>query len=265
MTTNQKVGGSNPSGRIFFENSFIINIFFNLTQHSRNKPAVMKTIFILIFFCFVWIESVFAGLFKQNLNHHKKLNFFSFNSTNNYLNLFSVRFYKTKTYMVQPNDTYWRIGRKFNISYKEILKWNKKKTTKLYVGQIIKIPVPVSIKSGNLFFKPILPSIKKINFRRQIFNPYDGILYSAKKNNQVFSAKRGKVLSVDFMEGYDNYIIIQHKNNYKTVYGNLSKVFVKAGDWVQDKSLLGEVFRRKGLYFQINYKNKSVNPELYIR
>ena len=184
------------------------------------------------------------------------------------------RFYTSKLYRVQPNDTYWRIGRKFNVSYKEIIRWNKKKGTKLYVGQTLRIPVPVSSsnsssrnsrKSENIFFKPILSSKKKVNFRRTIFNPHEGILYSATKNNQVFSAKSGTVLAIDYMDGYDNYIIIKHKNNYTTIYANLSKVSVKKGQWVKDKAYLGEVFKEKGLYFQVNFKDKPINPDLYLQ
>lgn len=69
--------------------------------------------------------------------------------------------------------------------------------------------------------------------------------------------------------GSNNAVIIQH-GNYRTVYANLTQIFVKEGDRVSAKQAIGKIYtddengNKTELYFQV-WKDKSIqNPENWI-
>jgi len=63
-------------------------------------------------------------------------------------------------------------------------------------------------------------------------------------------------------------VIIQH-GNYRTVYANLTQIFVREGDHVSSKQAIGKIYtdddeNKTELYFQI-YNGRNVqNPENWI-
>ena len=80
----------------------------------------------------------------------------------------------------------------------------------------------------------------------------------------------GKVIFSSLLEGYGNTIIIQHKNNYATVYANNKKNLVKKGKWVKRGQNVAEVGLSSGksnvpyLHFQIRKWNRPRNPLFYL-
>lgn len=70
------------------------------------------------------------------------------------------------------------------------------------------------------------------------------------------------------LPGSGNAVIIQH-GNYRTVYGNLTSVFVREGERVKAKQPIGEIYvdemtGQAELQFQIWKGNTMVNPETWI-
>jgi len=69
--------------------------------------------------------------------------------------------------------------------------------------------------------------------------------------------------------GSNNGVIIQH-GNYRTVYANLTQIFVREGEHVSSKQAIGKIYtdddngNKTELYFQV-YKDRNVlNPESWI-
>ena len=69
--------------------------------------------------------------------------------------------------------------------------------------------------------------------------------------------------------GSNNAVIVQH-GNYRTVYANLTDIYVKEGQKVKDKEVLGKIFSdtedddKTELYFQV-WKDKEIqNPEIWL-
>ena len=62
------------------------------------------------------------------------------------------------------------------------------------------------------------------------------------------------------MDGYHNYVIIEHPNGYFSVYGNLDEVFVAEGQIIKKGEILGNLMKEKGLYFQVNQGKKTLDP-----
>jgi len=168
-----------------------------------------------------------------------------------------------KLYKVKNNDTLYSIARKFKVTLNDIVSVNRKNVEKnLQSGEKLKIPVGTPAPSFNY---PTITKSKIVrNFSPSPLNPYKGILLQ-NKNSTAFASGKGTVLSVNYLDGYEKYIIIRHQDGYSTVYANMEKIYVKEGQAVDKKEKLGKYNPGKGLYFQINKNQEPVNPIGYIK
>lgn len=103
--------------------------------------------------------------------------------------------------------------------------------------------------------------------RVQITN--NGIDIRTERNAKVFAVFEGKVVSKQFIPGYQNMLIIQHGEFY-TVYSNLGEVFVKKGDQVGTMENIGTVaMDRKSnvseVHFEVWRDKARLNPEDWVR
>ncbi len=171
---------------------------------------------------------------------------------------------ESKKYRVAEKDTFYSIAKKFKIQPSTLIEFNSKKNIEsLREGEILKIP---SHKKENIKFH--FPLIKKTKIEKKFSEisqfPFKGILFSAGKMSEVLSAKEGTVLTCDYMDGYENYIIIAHSSGFYSLYGNLSEVYVAEGQKVALNEKIGKHVLHKGLYFQINNQKKPVKPENFL-
>lgn len=107
---------------------------------------------------------------------------------------------------------------------------------------------------------PTLPKVKITN---------NGIDIRTERNAKVFAVFEGKVVSKQFIPGYQNMLIIQH-GEYYTVYSNLGEVFVKKGDQVGTMDEIGTVaMDRKSnvseVHFEVWKDKTRLNPEDWVR
>ncbi|RHX93106.1 LIC_10271 family cell wall hydrolase [Leptospira stimsonii] len=190
-------------------------------------------------------------------------------------------------YNVQRGDTYYSLGKKFNVDYHKIMEWNgKKKDDPLIPGESLKVKKPVTRENEKLASKtprtiskeefpdsskPHLrfplksrPPVQTV-FSKLSFAPHKGVLFKASRQNEVRPASPGKVLVVDEMEGYKKYVILEHKNGYSSVYANLKSVSVTEGETVDSSRIIGSLESGKGLYFQLNRGSSPVDPGLQIQ
>jgi murein DD-endopeptidase MepM/ murein hydrolase activator NlpD len=98
---------------------------------------------------------------------------------------------------------------------------------------------------------------------------HDGLDIMAEENAVVVSAARGMVTE----EGWDNdlgqYVRVNHDFEVETVYGHLSRAFVKAGDQLgkgDPLGVVGNTGRSLGphLHFEIIFKGRAVDPLSYL-
>ena len=81
---------------------------------------------------------------------------------------------------------------------------------------------------------------------------------------------KGVVTRVFVMPGYNNNVIIRH-GDYLTVYSNLSNVYIKAGDTVTARQVIGKIFTdtEKGnetiLHFQLWNERTKLNPSAWVK
>ena len=121
---------------------------------------------------------------------------------------------------------------------------------------LLKMPVKGRIIS--LFGKFKNAQFNTLNFR-------SGIEIQTERGEPIQAVYEGKILYADWFKGYGNMIIIDHGDNYYTVYGHIEEVFKKAGDVVE----AGEVMATAGdtgsidgpkLYFEIRHHGKPLDP-----
>lgn len=96
-----------------------------------------------------------------------------------------------------------------------------------------------------------------------------GIYIQCPKGTKARAVYDGEVTQVFSIPGSNNAVIIKH-GMYRTVYANLTKVNVKAGDKVKAKQQIGSIYsdpedgNKTELYFQV-WKDKLLqNPELWL-
>lgn len=104
---------------------------------------------------------------------------------------------------------------------------------------------------------------------KKVFKEHTGVDISSSKGDPILAAASGVVESSEYSEGYGNYVIIDHKNGYRTLYGHSSKLLVKKGEYVnkgQTIALVGSTGVSTGphLHFEIRIGNTPVDPTKYI-
>jgi len=129
-----------------------------------------------------------------------------------------------------------------------------------YKGLLIR---PVEGRIISLFGAYKNPTYNITNFR-------SGIEIKAEKGEPIRSVFAGKVIYADWFKGYGNMIIIDHGNNYYTVYAHLEETFKTKGDGVET----GEVIATVGdtgslvgtkLYFEVRHHGKPIDPLSWLK
>lgn len=106
---------------------------------------------------------------------------------------------------------------------------------------------------------PVLKGIKIQN---------NGIDISTVEDAEVYSVFEGIVRQVLTVPGSNNVVLVRH-GNFLTVYSNLSQVYVRAGDKVDIKQLIGRVFNdgdenKSILHLEVWEENNKLDPLLWL-
>ncbi|HEY8399876.1 MAG TPA: peptidoglycan DD-metalloendopeptidase family protein, partial [Cytophagaceae bacterium] len=131
-----------------------------------------------------------------------------------------------------------------------------------FAGNINKLPWPVSKGTiSHKFGKQPHPVLKGVYIENL------GIDIQTLQNEPVRSVFQGKVITVAQVPGMNNVVMIQH-GEYFTVYAKLKSVYVKTGDEVKAKQVIGEVYTDKNnnseLQFQIWKNSDKLDPEKWL-
>jgi septal ring factor EnvC (AmiA/AmiB activator) len=108
------------------------------------------------------------------------------------------------------------------------------------------------------------------NLKYNITNFRSGIDIKADKGEPVRSVFQGKVLYANWFKGYGNMIIIDHGQNYYTIYAHLEETFKSKGDAVETREVIatvGDTGSMEGakLYFEVRHHGKPENPLMWLK
>jgi murein DD-endopeptidase MepM/ murein hydrolase activator NlpD len=97
-----------------------------------------------------------------------------------------------------------------------------------------------------------------------------GIDIEAGEGTVVTAVYAGHVVYTGWFKGYGNLIILDHGNEYYTLYAHVSEMAVKEGDDVRQGQRIGSVgdtgsLSGARLYFEVRYQGKPQDPEQWLR
>ncbi|MBN2106273.1 MAG: peptidoglycan DD-metalloendopeptidase family protein [Deltaproteobacteria bacterium] len=190
---------------------------------------------------------------------------------------------------VQKRESLWKICRAYGSSMQDVAEINNIKDTSL-IKAGDRIFIPGAVKPIHL--SETKPSADKTPPEKIISRPglfswpvrgkiieeygiyggikHDGINIKAPEGAPVKAAKEGTVAFSGVLDGYGNTIIIEHKDNYATVYANNQANLVTKGQTVAKGQKIAEVGGSPSskpqpyLHFQIRCDNKPRNPRFYL-
>jgi murein DD-endopeptidase MepM/ murein hydrolase activator NlpD len=190
---------------------------------------------------------------------------------------------------VQKKESLWKICKAYGVSLQDVAELNNiKNTSQIKPGDKIFIPgagkaLSISpaeaaadktppekiISRPGLFIWPVRGKVIE-EYGMYGGMKHDGINIKAACGTPVKAAKEGMVAFSGVLDGYGNTIIIEHKENYATVYANNKTNIVNRGQTVTKGQKIAEVGEsteakpRAYLHFQIRCDNKPRNPRFYL-
>lgn len=97
-----------------------------------------------------------------------------------------------------------------------------------------------------------------------------GVFIRAGDGEDVRAVAAGEVVYSDWLRGYGNLIIVDHGDDYLTVYGNNDTLFNLVGDRIVAGAPIASIgasggVQESGLYFEIRHRGEPVDPMQWIK
>jgi septal ring factor EnvC (AmiA/AmiB activator) len=115
-----------------------------------------------------------------------------------------------------------------------------------------------------------------LSFGRQRHPVYDtytlskGIEIGAEADSPVRAVFEGRVAFADWFRGYGQVVILNHGNDFFTLYGHLAVINLRVGEWVETSGQVGTVgdtgsLTGPSLYFEIRQGANALNPSSWLQ
>jgi murein DD-endopeptidase MepM/ murein hydrolase activator NlpD len=191
---------------------------------------------------------------------------------------------------VKRHQTFWRICKTYGVDMEEVARINGiRDKNKIQVGQRIFMPGATKVLKVDIYVEDVTARGKSTAVRYEkgrfvwpvqgtVTAPFgmdgkrrhDGIDISAPVGTSIRAADSGRVVySDDKMRGYGNLIIIEHRDNFFTIYAhnkeNLAEeeALVKRGDII---ARVGKTGNATGphVHFEIRKGSRPLNPAQFL-
>jgi len=126
-----------------------------------------------------------------------------------------------------------------------------------------RLPWPTEGRVVSAFGAQVHPRFGTRTFR-------NGVDIEAGEGRDVAAVFAGHVVYTGWFKGYGNLIILDHDNEYYTLYAHVADIVVKEGDDVKQGQRIGTVgdtgsLEGPRLYFEVRHQGKPQNPEQWLR
>lgn len=126
-------------------------------------------------------------------------------------------------------------------------------------------PLPLSFKT--LSYDWGYRTISSLGYNNKF---HYGIDIPAYRGTDIYASKAGKVLIAKYHSSYGNYVLIDHGDGYNTLYAHASKLFVKAGEYVEQGQVIAAVGTTgtstgNHLHFEVRINGEKVDPMKYLK
>ena len=177
-------------------------------------------------------------------------------------------------HIIKDGDSLYSIARKHDIEdWKKLQQINGISNPKrLRIGQKIFIPGNGSVGFGKPLRIPLVIT-SRYGYRhhpiKRRYLMHEGIDFRAATGTRVYASKTGTVIYASKKTGYGKTVIIQHQDDFSTVYGHLSRIRVSVGTFIRQGQVIGlsgntGISTGPHLHFEIRYKGKSENPARHL-
>ncbi len=98
---------------------------------------------------------------------------------------------------------------------------------------------------------------------------WQGMWIGAKAGTAVTTAAAGRVVYVGYMHRYGLIVVLDHGNDFFTVYGHTQAAYVEVGQWVRAGQTIAAAgnsggHKTSGVYFEIRRGRKAVDPAVWL-
>jgi septal ring factor EnvC (AmiA/AmiB activator) len=126
-----------------------------------------------------------------------------------------------------------------------------------------RLPWPTDGRIVTAFGAQVHPRFGTRTFR-------NGVDIEANEGTDVAAVYAGHVIYTGWFKGYGNLIILDHGNDYYTLYAHVADILVKEGDDIRQGQRIGTVgdtgsLSGARLYFEVRYQGKPQDPEQWLR
>jgi len=180
-------------------------------------------------------------------------------------------------YTVRSGDSLATIAEKFSVPLNTILDVNDLQSETITSGEVLFIPggriseYDYKKAMGTLFVYPVRGTLTSpFGYRSDPFTGvrvmHYGIDIAGPVGTAVTTTRAGEIINIgDRPLGYGKYVVVRHENGFQSLYGHLSRIVVRRGQYVQQGQKIGEMGntgRSTGphLHFALYRNNVPVNP-----
>jgi len=196
------------------------------------------------------------------------------------------------THRVRRGETLWSISRRYGVSVQELTRLNRLgDSSRLEAGQGLRIPsdrkprfsraarrTAPGVASGKPdrlarkmgFTWPVQGKVISIFGTRRNGRVNKGVDILAPSGTEVCASRGGTVsFTHETMPGFGKTIILEHGDEYASVYTRLGEILVRPGDSVTQHQVIARVGRSalgdgSGVHFEIRWRQKAQNPLHYL-
>ncbi|GAA4878489.1 murein hydrolase activator EnvC family protein [Ferrimonas pelagia] len=99
---------------------------------------------------------------------------------------------------------------------------------------------------------------------------WNGWLLSAPSGREINAIASGQVVFADWLRGFGLVLVVDHGDEYLSLYGHAQALLRQVGEQVQAGDTVGLSgdsggLEKPGLYFEIRHRGRAVDPKLYLR
>lgn len=107
--------------------------------------------------------------------------------------------------------------------------------------------------------------IRSYRSLRAGYSRWDGVVIGNEPGTNVVATAYGRVAFADWLRGYGLLIVIDHGDDYMTLYGHNESLLAEVGDWVQADQVIATAGNSgnidpTGVYFEIRKAADPTNP-----
>ncbi len=148
---------------------------------------------------------------------------------------------RSSEYIVKENDTLWSIAIKNNTTPQRIAIRNSLKTPYvIFPGQVLLLS-NLNRVNINQTIEPEWSLPTSSSIKRDKEGKF-WLIFNGGLGDPVYAVEEGKVvLSGSVLPGYGNFIMIDHGNDYLSLYAHCDELFIKKGDLVSKNQLIASI------------------------